>query len=112
MHEEIRRMAREGPTDGEMERAKEWNRTYLVQMLDRPDDYAARLAIEELYGTRLDPAAEWRLTGEIRGSDVHAVAGKLFEPRSLTFCLMGNPGFREKRQIRRILRDAARNGNT
>jgi predicted Zn-dependent peptidase len=112
MYEEIRKMAREGPTGGETERAKEWNRTYLVQMLDRPDDYAARLAIEELYGTRLDPAAEWRMTDEIRKDDLREVAGKLLDPRSLTFCLMGNPGFREKRQIRRILREAARNGDT
>jgi len=112
MNEEIRKMAREGPTEGETERAKEWNRTYLVQMLDRPDDSAARLAIEELYGTRLDPAVEWRMTDEIRKDDLRAVAGKLLDPRSLAFCLMGNPGFREKRQIRRILREAARNGDT
>jgi zinc protease len=103
IHEEIRKITLEGPTEGEVERAKEWNRTYLVQMLDRPDDYAARLAIEELYGTRLDPAAEWRMTDEIQVRDLHAVARRLFDPRSLTFCLMGNPGFREKRQIRRII---------
>jgi len=109
---EVEKLAAEGPTEEETARTREWNRTYLVQMLDRPDEYAGRLTVEELYGTHLDPAMEWRMTDGLKCSDLREVAGRLLKPDALTFCLLGAPNFREKRQIRRILREAARNGDS
>jgi predicted Zn-dependent peptidase len=112
IHQELLRARDEVPSEEETARMRQWNRTYLIQMLDRPEEYAGRLAIEELYATTLDPATEWKITQEIQDRDLQQVAHRLFHPASLTFCLLGSPGFREKRSIRRMLRQAARDRNS
>jgi predicted Zn-dependent peptidase len=106
--EEMKRIAEEQAAEAEVERAKEWDRTYLVQLLDRPEEYAARLGLGALYGTSLDPAKEWKQLGQVSPEMLREIAAQTFHHGQMTFCLLGHPNRTEKNRIRRLIRAGAR----
>lgn len=107
--QEIERLADEEISDGELDRAKEWQLASLEAVYDSAASLSQRLALRTLFGEMPSLEDALRLTREVRAAEVRAQAAQILLPNAARLFVQG-PGLdaADRADVRQIIRQYAR----
>ena len=100
LFEVVNRLRDEGPSDAELDKAKQRHRWQLQMMLDDPEEVASHFAMSELARTELHPAERRDQLAQVTREQVMQAAHELFRASGLNVVAVGAPGRRNRERLR------------
>jgi predicted Zn-dependent peptidase len=98
----VSRLRDEGPSDSELDKAKQRHRWQLQMMLDDPEGVASHFAMSELGRTELHPAERRDQLAAVTREQVMQAARELFQPSGLNVVAVGAHGRRNRERLREL----------
>jgi predicted Zn-dependent peptidase len=92
----------EGPSQAELDKAKQRHRWQLQMMLDDPEEVASHFAMAELAGTGQHPAVRRDQLAAVTREQVMTAARELFQPVNLNVVAVGNQTRRNRDKLRQL----------
>ena len=94
-----------GPTESELDKAKQRHGWQLEQILDDPEEVASHFALTELTGTEKDPEARREQILSVTRDQVIRAASEVFSPERLNVVAVGSQPRRGRDKLRKLVRD-------
>jgi predicted Zn-dependent peptidase len=98
----VRRLRDEGPTQAELDKAKQRHRWQLQMMLDDPEEVASHYAMSELARTEQTPAQRREQLAAVTRDQVMDAARNLFQSSGLNVVAVGAHGRRNREKLREL----------
>ena len=102
LFEVVNRLRDEGPSQTELDKAKQRHRWQLQMMLDDPEEVASHFAMSELAQTELHPAQRRDQLAAVTRDQVMQAARELFRAAGLNVVAVGAHGRRNRERLREL----------
>lgn len=102
LFEVVNRLRDEGPSQAELEKAKQRHRWQLQMMLDDPEEVASHFAMSELARTEQHPAERRDQLARVTREQVVQAARELFRADGLNVVAVGAHGRRNRERLREL----------
>jgi predicted Zn-dependent peptidase len=98
----VNRLRDEGPSQNELDKAKQRHRWQLQMMLDGPEEVASHFAMSELGKTQQHPAERREQLAQVTRDQVMQAAHELFRAPGLNVVAVGAQGKRNREKLRQL----------
>jgi len=102
LFEVVNRLRDEGPSQSELDKAKQRHRWQLQMMLDDPEEVASHFAMSELARTEQHPAERREQLAAVTRDQVMQAARELFRAPGLNVVAVGAHGRRNRERLREL----------